>query len=181
MSDTPRPTKIYVSSDVTPECAYIVTVNPTDDVAISLDLERGIRYGLTVLTAAHYADYEASVWAQMHAAGLGAEAAGAAITVLREQRRPLDHQATAPLVFEPILSASTRRGTVRMLLRGEQIGQLETTAAAEHAHAVLSALTVGELDALYYRWLSDGIVREPTARHIVGDLAKHHTGWLGRR
>lgn len=181
MPDVPRVTKIDVGSEVTPEGTYVVTVNPTEDVAVTLDRDRAVRYGLTVLAAAQYAEYEAAVFAQMHAAGLGAMAAGAALTVLREQRRPLDHEATAPLFFEPILSASSRRGIVRMLLDGQQIAQLEPAVAAEHASVVLAVSAVGELDGLYYRWLCDGVVREPTARHIVGDLSRHHGGWLGRR
>lgn len=180
MPDTPRTTVIEVSSEVTPEGAYVLTVRPTPDVSISLGRDRAIRYGLSVLTAVRYADYEAAVWAQMHAAGPGEMGAWLALTALREQRRALDHEATAPLTFDPILSSTTRTGMIRVLLDGRQIAQLETAAAAEHAHGVLGILAVAELDALYYRWLRDGVTDEPTARHIIGDLAKHHSGWLAR-
>jgi hypothetical protein len=180
--DTPRAVVIQISSEVTPEGAYVVAVHPTPDLSVALDRERALRYGISVLTAAHYADYEAALWAQMRAAGVGVDAVFEAVSALRAQRRALDHEATAPLSFDPIISAKTRQGVVKVLLNGEQIGQLDSTDAAEHAHIVLAAVASAELDGLYYQWLRETAqVKERTARGAVTDLARHQTGWLARR
>ncbi len=180
MPETPRTKVIEVSSELTPEGAYVVTVHPTPDRSFALDRDRGIRYALSVLTAVAYADYEGAVFSQMTAAKTGDQGAALAVAALRELRRPLDHEATAPLSFDPILSNHTRRGILRVLLDGAQIAQLETQAAAEHAHMVLELLTVSELDALYYAWLRSAGVTEPTARRTIGDLSQHHAGWIAR-
>lgn len=173
-----RVAAIEVSSEVLPDGAYVVVVQPTPDVAIPLERDLATRYALSVLAAVQYADYEAAVWSQLSAAKLGEAGARLALTTLRQERRPLDHAATAPLTFEPILSATTRRGMIRVLMGGAQVAQLETAAAAEHANIVLAMTTLAELDSLYFHWLRSAGVTEPTARHTITDVARHHTGWL---
>lgn len=112
MPDKPKHIGIMsVCSDVAADGTYTLTVHAGDDLAFVLDRDRAVRYALTVLTAAHYADYEAAVWAQMNTAGLDQDSTLLALAAMREKRRPLDHEATAPLRFEPILSARTGRAS----------------------------------------------------------------------
>jgi hypothetical protein len=180
----PKPSPVgvlWVASDVTPDGDYVVTVQAGDDFALPLGHERGIRYAVAVLAAAQYADYEAAVFAQLAAAKLPGDLALFALAELRNARPAIDPEATAPLGFEALLSSTTRRGLVKVMLHGRQIAQLETAAAAQHAQDVLSLLVAVDLDAAYYGWLMSGVVDEPTARRTVHDLAQWRRKATGAR
>jgi hypothetical protein len=165
---------IWVISDVAPDGTYVVTVQAGDDVAITLDRNRAIRYALTVIDASARAQYDAAVFAQMAGMGLDERTAVEPVIQLRADRPPLDNDATAPLRFEPIVTSRTKRPAVHVHLGGKAISEWGPVDAAGHALHVLEVAVGVDLDAAYRRILIGTIgLDDASARAAVGDIANY--------
>ncbi|MGH3813433.1 MAG: hypothetical protein ACRDUV_13425, partial [Pseudonocardiaceae bacterium] len=169
---------VWIKSEPTVDgTAYVVTLEASDDVAVTLTPERALRYAWGVLDAAHRASYDAAVLAQLTSVGrqqLSVETVAQMVIDMREDRPPLDEAATAPLRFEPGVSQAKQHPFLGIYLNGERLGQWAVADAREHAMAVLEAVVVADLDGGYYRALT-GLVglEEPRARNVVADIANH--------
>lgn len=153
--------------------AYVVTAEFSDDRAKTLTPEVALRYGSAVLAAAQRAEYDAAVARQLTRIGSDLDAALQIVTDLRNDRPPLDDEATAPLALDPGVNKRLAPFLV-VKIDGEAVGQWTVGAAREHASHVLEAVAAADLDSNYYRALT-GIVGldEGRARAVVGDLGQY--------
>lgn len=153
--------------------SYVVTLELNADHAIVLTPTRATTYALAFLAAAQRAEYDAAVFAQIGGMrGSSVENAGHLVAEFRDDRPPIDPAATAPLTLHPGIN---HRGHafIGLRLNGEPYGQVDVDGAREHALHVLEAPIAADFDAAYYRLLIGIVgVEEPTARHIVADIAK---------
>lgn len=153
--------------------AYVVTLEASDDTAVTLDPQRALRYAWGVLDAAHRAVYDAAVNRQL-AALTDKNAAAQMINDMRQDRPPLDADATAPLAFEPGVSVFTGEPFLVVMVNGERQGQWTYGDAREHAMAVLETVVVADLDSGYYRALIGAVgLDEGRARQVVEDIGNH--------
>lgn len=144
---------IRVVSELGRKGAYVTTLHVADDTSIVLERDRALRYATTVVTAAQYAAYDQALYAQ--AAGHGATDDNTVWMVghLRDDRPPLDDDATEPLRFEPLCDSHTRTGGVAVWLGGRALSVWSIAETEQHALAVLGAAAVVDLDAGYRRFL----------------------------
>lgn len=166
---------IWVISDVTPFGTYVVTVQVGDDMAVTLDRSRAMRYALTVVDATTRAEYDAAVFAQMSALGIADERTAAEPLIqLRTDRPPLDDDATAPLRFEPVVTSRKKRPVVHVHLGGKVISEWSPDDARGHAMHVLEVTCGVDLDSAYRRLLVGWVgLDDDKARTAVGDIANY--------
>jgi hypothetical protein len=166
---------------------YVTVVQAGDDIAIPLDTAAATAYATAVMTAVEYARYDAAILAQivalegdldLYKASLAEldqsrSAPGAAYLVarLRKARPPVNHQATAPLRFEPIVALSTRDPEINIMVRDQHVTSLTTYGAAAHAMHVLQVASAIGLDRQYRNLLTAHLnVSDLTARRMVDGL-----------
>lgn len=165
---------LWVQSDATLFGTYVCTIHvgphrsftPADPVA----------YAMTVVQAIERACYESAVARQMHKVGRGnLDATWLALKELRTSHAPLNHNATAPLTFDPVVAGAPGRNfhpSVHISLDGDPFCQWDRADAYSHLGHVLSCAVVAGIDGTYRKML----VREfdtgdDRAAVIVGDLA----------
>lgn len=171
-----KPDAIWVISDVPANGSpnYIVTVQASNDIALSLNAKQAGRYANTVIRAAVIARHDAAVLRQLCArpgGGVSREAAAQTIADLRRDRPPLQHGMTAPLTFEPIVSATSFAPYVHVSAGTHKIAQWTPDDCFQHAGHVLEVLAGVDLDSAYLRYLTRTIgLDEPTARAAVNGL-----------
>jgi hypothetical protein len=174
---TPEPSAIWVTSDINPDgsASYIVTVSATNDVALSLRADDAVRYVAAVTRAAVIARHDAAVVNQLRGPiGLDPKDAGYTIVELRQDREPVQDDATAPMRFEPIISGSTFKPYVHVWAAGKRISQWTPEDCFEHAGYVMQTLAGADLDSAYYRYLTGVVgVPEQSARGAVADLGNY--------
>lgn len=183
MSDD-TPTGIWVTSDVLPDGTYGLTVQYTDDVAVSFDRATATAYAREVFDAATAAAYDAAVVDQFNQlsndtnAERRVAATGHVVHQLRATRPPLDQDALGILALTPGVSAYTGRPFLHCSLLGHPLRwQWSPADAEQHATQVMQGVAVAHLDGVYRRFLVEEIgLDEGTARATVGDLAK----WRGK-
>lgn len=154
---------------------YVVTVEATNDVAVTLDPERATRYAWGVLDAAHRAAYDAAVLKQMtRKLKLDLSAAGQLVTDLRNDRPDLDHGATAPLILEPGVTKTLKPFLKVSLSNGNVLGQWSFEDARQHALHVLESVKVADLDGAYHRALVGQVgIDSERARNVVDDVGSY--------
>lgn len=175
----PRPEigdAIWVISDRTHNDVYVTAVQVGPDTTIVLDRDRAVRYGMTVITAVQYAEYDAAVFAQAKDTGMDDRTAAQMVMDLRADRPPLDDDATAPLRFDPILAFKTKEAAVHVSLQGELFSQWTAADANGHAMHVLQVASAVDLDGAYRRYLF-GTVGLDAARAamLVDDLGHYRS------
>ena len=149
---------------------YVVTLEASDDVAVTLTPDVALRHAQGVLAAAHRAAYDAAVLRQMtQKFNFALSDAGKLAMELRSDRPPLDPTDTAPLWLEPGVKLDLKPFLI-VHINGERVGQWDVDQAERHAHIVLAAVGVADLDSGYYRMLRSTGVEEPQARAAVEDL-----------
>jgi len=159
---------VWVESDRTPQGIYRATIHPTPDVSIPLGHAQATVYAEAVVLVCEYADYDAAVIAQLTALGISVEQAAEQVAEMRKQRRVPPRAATAPLVFTPVVSASTGRPYVHVYLRGKALTQWSTDDARGHAMHVLSVAVAATLDRRYHEHLTRvvGLTAEQAATTV---------------
>ena len=162
---------IWVTSDRTHNDVYIPTVVLGEDLAIPLPGAKAAAYANTVLNACAYAEYDAAVYAQLRGAGVDERLTATVLLDLRNDRPPLDQASTAPLAFDPLVTARDHTPAIHVSASGEKFCQWTTADARGHAMHVLDMATAVPLDAAYLRHLI-GPVNLPAhvARAMVDDL-----------
>jgi hypothetical protein len=165
---------VWVKTEPTVDgSAYVVTLEASDDVAVTLDPERALRYAWGVLDAAHRAAYDAAIVKQLTAIGVEVQAAAVVVNDVRVDRPPLDSASTEPMDFEPGVAAGGEPFLV-VLINGERVGQWTVQDARGHALAILESVVVADLDGGYYRALIGGVgLDENRARQVVQDVGEH--------
>jgi hypothetical protein len=167
-----REAELWVRSTVSPEGAYILTVEYGDDVAFHLDDAAAVRYAQYVLTVVARAEYDAAVIDQLTSSGVEMAAVGQAIKDLRGDRAPLVSE--WPVSFDGMVASRTLLPQVTIAVNGEKVGQLGTAAAVDHATNVLECHPVAELDAAYRRWLVGSVgLPEQSAGAAIEKIADH--------
>lgn len=116
----------------------------------------------------------AAAGAELAALRAGAASAGFDLTGLPPEQAPLDDEATAPLRFEPLVTAVKKEPAVYLELNGQRIAQWNEADVRRHAMHVLEVVAAVDLDAAYHRYLIGTIgLDDGRARVVVGDLGKH--------
>ncbi len=153
---------------------YVVTLEASDDIAVTLTPDGAFRHAQGILAAAHRAAYDAAVGRQMiHRFGLTLEHAYELIVMLRNDRPPLDAADTAPLRLEPGVNKDLKP-FLALYVNGEHVGQWDVDQAEQHAIWVLSMVGAADLDSAYYRMLvGQQQIEESQARQAVDDLANY--------
>jgi hypothetical protein len=167
---------VWVIADLMPDgTTYVPTIHIGDDLAFPLDGDRAIAYALAVQTAAERAAYDEIVCAQLMELLKGdGSLVAEVVSTLRERRPPLDDAATAPLTFEPFVSARTREGGLFVSVHGKRLFQWSVADARQHAGHVIQVLCGVELDAAYRTLLTEHVgVDAGTARAMVDNLQTH--------
>lgn len=164
---------VMVRTDVAADGTYVVNIEFGPDHALPVDPQRAYRYAATVMAAAARAEYDAAVIAQLtHKLELPREEAAKVVAEMRDDRPPLDTDATAPLALEPGVSAFTGSGFLAVVIAGKHVGQWTPGDARHHAQGVLEAVEVADLDATYHRYLAGSIgIDSDRARAVIDDLA----------
>jgi hypothetical protein len=153
--------------------AYVVTIEASQDRSTVLTPDRALRYASTILGHVARAEYDAAVVRQLGDLIEDRKALGQMLTDLRQDRPPIDDDATAPLSFEGGVSAFTGNAFLHIAIDGRKIGQWDIADAKAHALGVLEAVSVADLDSGYYRVLRGMVgLDEGRARQIIGDLGK---------
>jgi hypothetical protein len=153
---------------------YMVTLEASDDVAVTLTPDQAFRHAQGILAAAHRAAHDAAVLRQMTRGWeFPLQHAGHLIQSMRDDRPPLDPADTAPLFLEPGVAPADLRPFLIVHINGEPVGQWDVEQAKQHAMAVLSMAGVADLDSGYYRLLSTQGIEEHQARGAVDDLANY--------
>jgi hypothetical protein len=179
MSEQDTGRGIWVTSDLNPDgsASYLVTVSATGDVALSLAADAAVRYVAAVFRAAVIAQHDAAVMAQLSALGLDKRTAGQAVVDMRQDREPVQDAATAPLRFEPIVSAFDGAPYVHVWAGKQAISQWTPDDCFQHASHVMEALAGVDLDSAYYRYLVGTInIDKALASAVVNDLGNYGTG-----
>lgn len=155
---------------------YVVTLEVTEDDAVTLTPTRVMAYAMNVLTAVQRAEYDAAVLRQMLEVVDGKrELAGQIVIDLRKERA--EPVANTPLSFVPGVSQRDGRGFLTLLHRGKPIGQWELDAAREHAMMALEAVIAADLDSDYFKVLTSTVGIDPAkASVIVQEVGKHRGG-----
>lgn len=167
---------VVAGIDLPARSPYIPQVQPNDDVVIQLPGDKALRYAMAVLAAAHRAHYFAAVRAQMRKVSAGSDDpdgnAKFAMGELIKDLPELDHEATAPLRFTPVLKRSGQP-----MVRGSLPPHTEAftgwtfSEACDHAHAVLAQAVVSDLDSAWRTVISVGFeAGEQRGRAAVHDL-----------
>lgn len=166
---------IWVVSDVAPDGTYVTTVHATDDVAFTLTREEAIAYAVAVIDACVRAEYDAVVFAQLRARGIGPGWAVSVIADLRAGRPPLEFG--TPLSFEPFVSGATRESQLHVVVNGTRYAQWGTGDGRRHAMQVLEVAVGVDLDAAYRRHLAGPLnLGDAKAGALVQELANHRAG-----
>ena len=163
---------LWVRTEPTPDgTAYMVVIETADDHAFTLDRTDALEYAASVTAIAARAEYEAAVVAQLRAADTPHEGIAEIVWGLRARRTPI----AFPTGIEFAAGVNADADPfIRVDVDGTAPGQIAPAAARGHAQAVLDALEVAQLDADYLEHLVVAVgVDEPTARHVVEDLATH--------
>src|SRR5438093_11572668 len=119
--------------------AYVVTLQASDDVAVTLTPDRALQYALGILRAAHHAAYDAAVLRQMTSINIKMEAAAEVVSTLRKDRPPLDHDATRPLRLDPGVNRYLEPFLI-VSVNDDRVGQWSVEDAEQHAMFVLSTV-----------------------------------------
>lgn len=169
--------------DILPGSPYIAQVQASDDVVIELPYDRAVAYAMAVLNAAHRAHYLAAVTAQSwHVVTKHKEHEEAEehvrvmLSELIKDLPELDDSDTAPLRFRPGIRKSGKPA-IRVTLppHTEALTVWEFAETCEHAHHVLDAALVSNLDTAYRNDLTVNFqLDEQTARAAVEDLANYY-------
>lgn len=177
-ADAPVDTTVWIKTEIGPdEKAYVVIVEAGRE-SVTVTPDRAVKYAHGVLRAAHRAAYDAAVLRQLTTlGGVEREAAVAVVTSLREDRPPLDDEATRPFTMEPGVNEALEPFlTIR--LNGKPLGQWEFGAAVKHATTMLAQVSVAELDTGYLQGLMQYVgVDRQIASNMVSDLAKFRGDW----
>lgn len=156
--------------------SYVVTVEYSKDVAVTIKPSEGEMYAGYVLASAMRAAHDAAVFAQLTTRGLSSDLAAQTILSLRADRPDLVRVARVPVELVPGVNDAGDPFLV-LVLAGEEVAQWTVEDARSHAHGVLEAVSAADLDAAYYRHLIGVVgVEEPTARAVVGDLLGRVSG-----
>ncbi|NUS02089.1 MAG: hypothetical protein HOV97_05940 [Nonomuraea sp.] len=161
---------IMIRTEPTPDgLGWMVTMEITEDHSIALDRDKAIECAWAILGAAAYAEYDASVLAQM-TQRVSREAAMQLVIDLRADRPDLNWDAMKPLSVRPGVSVAGRP-FLTLLQDEEPVGEWDLELARKHAMVILEAMIVADLDGAYLRCLK-GVVglSDETARVVVGDL-----------
>ena len=174
MSDTAADRAVWIKTDPTPDgSGYIVTLEVGQDTARILTPDEAMAHAAGVLAAAHRAEYDAAVLAQLTKLGIDREGTVMVVRQLRADRPPLDPAVTYPLTLEPCVNGA---GVpfITVASPGHEQGQWTTTDARSHAIAVLECVAVADLDAAYLRALTGLIgLDKNRARRAVEDLVNY--------
>ena len=174
MTDTAADREVWIKTDPTPDgTGYVVTLEVGQDTARILTPDEAMAHAAGVLAAAHRAEYDAAVLAQLTKLGIERESVAMLIRQLRDDRPPLDPAATHPLTLEPCVNAAGKP-FITVASPGREQGQWTTEDARSHAIAVLECVAVADLDAAYLRALTGLIgIDRSRARRVVEDLVNH--------
>lgn len=164
---------VWIKTDLAlDDSGYVVTLEASDDVAVTLTPDRALKHAQGILAAAHRAAYDAAVGRQMtERFGLAMEQAMELVAMLRADRPPLDIADTAPLYLEPGVNKDLKP-FLTLYINGEAVGQWDVDQAEQHAIWVLSMVGAADLDSAYHRMLVGQLeIDESQARQAIGDLA----------
>lgn len=152
---------------------YVVTLDASDDVSVTLTPTDALRHAQGVLAAAQRAAYDAAVMRQMTRSWqFPFQDARNLLMIMRGDRPPLDPADTAPLWLEPGVTPTDLRPFLALSINGKQVGQWDVGQAEQHARWVLAMSGVADLDSGYYRLLRTHAGTDAElARVAVDDLA----------
>lgn len=167
---------LWVRSDVLPTGAYGVSINVGDDHAWTLPPDRALRYAAACVRRATEAEHDTAVLSFLGSIGADDEAAQALLTNDLWPDRVVNHEDTEPLRFHSGIgrrpSTAAFVPTLRMEVRGTEVGELTPADLRNHAVGVLNALAAADLDAAVVRSLSSS-AGEDRARAMVESLTEH--------
>jgi hypothetical protein len=157
-----EPHVITVQSDLAPDGrTYIANVHLDPDTSRALDRDQGQAWAATVLAAAARANHDALVLRQLLGhLGVALHTAAGVLQDLRDDRPPLDHNATAPMRLDPGVNQAGEPFIV-VHVHGIPVGQWTCADARQHATHVLEVSAAVDLDAAFYRHLTGHIGLDP--------------------
>lgn len=152
--------------------SYMVTLDASDDVSVSLTPTEALSHAQGVLAAARRAAYDAAVMRQLTSkVGIDDRSAMEFVMSMRDDRPPLAKDATAPLWLEPGVTPPPEfRPFLVLSINGEKVGQWDVDQAEQHAAWVLAMTGNADLDSGYFRALRTIGIGEDRARNVVDDL-----------
>lgn len=171
---------VWIRTEPTPDdSGYMVTLSVGEDSIVHLTPERAFGYAQVLLGHICRAEHDAAIVRQMRKV-MGTDpdtmkTIALLIRDVRDDRPPLDDEATAPLTFEPGVNQS-HKGFLTVSHRGEKFGTWGIKAAKSHALGIIEAVENANLDAAYVRALV-GIVgiEKNRALNVVHDLVNYRS------
>lgn len=151
---------------------YMVTLDASEDVSVSLTPAEAFRHAQGILAAAHRAAYDAAVMRQLiRKLHIDDMAAMEFVMSMRKDRPPLAPEDTAPIWLEPgVTRPPEMRPFLVQSVNGEKVGQWDIDQAERHARAVLAMSGVADLDSGYLRALRTIGIEEYRAHNVIDDL-----------
>ena len=143
---------LLVSADPLPDGTYTAVLSVNGDRSRAMDPDDIRAYARTSYAVAAAAEYEQAVYAQAIATEMPIKAALALVAVLRSERPPFDHDATAPVRFVPGLNG-LGEAFIIVELDGKPVGQFAATDLRHHAAGVALVESVVALDTAFRRVL----------------------------
>jgi hypothetical protein len=168
------PGTVWITTEIGPdEKTYSVVLN-WEDTSTTISFDRAVKYAQEVLRAAHRAAYDAAVVRELTAVdGIEQQAVAELIADMRQDRPPLNEEASRPLSFVPGVNKELNP-FLRLSIDGKEVGQWDYKDAVEHAVTMLGLVAVAELDTLYFQGLQRLVGLPPeVAANMVSDLANY--------
>lgn len=161
---------LLVHTEPDPDGTYktVVTVMPLGTQR--MDPVAAVLYAVTAHFAAHVADTDAAIVADM--TGHVPDEAIAQLLVGLHAKRHIADEATHPMRFHPIVTVD-RQPQVELYYHGERIGEAPPSDIHRHAGAVLDAAAIASLDGDLRRALIDWVdIDDSEARSAVACVGR---------
>ncbi len=152
---------------------YRVVLEIDDDTSHPLDAGAAMTYARAVLSAVARAEHDAAIVRQMRkiSDGNGLQMASELVGSIRADRPPIAWP--TPLQLDPGVSMATGDAFLRILVKGEPVGQWTPGDARDHALGVLEAVEAADLDGAYLRALRGVGIDDGRGRSVVDDLVNY--------
>lgn len=147
------------------EDAYVVTVVAGGN-EIQLTPRQVLDHVRGVLDASRRAAVDAAM--VQRARESGSRAATTLANRVRREHPPLDHELTAPLVFEPVVTG-TMSPYVRVLLHSATVARWTVAEADAYARTLMTTQRQADDETIYRRLLTERI-QPSTAAKLIADL-----------
>ena len=153
---------------------FVVALDVNGNETVVLSAREVMNHAAAVVAVASRAAFDAAVIEQADQLGLANGAGFALASKLRKARLPVDHTATAPLRFEPVIDRQAR-AWVRVSLRTTAVSRWSVAETHTYARTLWTTQQRAEDETTYRQVLIAAMGMEETlAASVVHDIGTLH-------